>query len=377
VRLSRYCAASFIVDGAFYVLWTVIPFLAHRLGADPFQTGLLTVVTGVTYTVVSIFSGWLADRVSRLLLCRAGGVLIATGMVLVSRAQSLQELFFAAPVASMGTAAFWPALQAAIGREAGPAKLARALGSFNVSWSAGKALGFLIGGLALKAYGPSITLLGSAASVGLTLALLPWRDLVDGAAPVMEPEADRPSAFLRAAWIGNFAAYGMGNLINLHYPKYLVTEIRVEAPEHLFGYVACAIFAGQTLAFAILLVSTFWTYRWMPIFSMMGIMAACMTVLPMADGLGAMLAIAFPIGLSLGVGYATSIYYSLHGPRYQGIKVGVHEAIIGSSGVVLPALGGLLARELNDLRWPYWLGALTVLAALGGQLLCRRTNAAR
>jgi len=54
MRLTCYCIASFILDFTFYVLWTVLPFYAIQLGADPFQVGALPMATGAVYIVLSI-----------------------------------------------------------------------------------------------------------------------------------------------------------------------------------------------------------------------------------------------------------------------------------------------------------------------------------
>ena len=159
--------------------------------------------------------------------------------------------------------------------------------------------------------------------------------------------------------MANFAAFGLSNILNVHYPMFLEAHLQVDAPKRIFSYFLGAIFAAQTLTFAFLLFRTFWTYRWAPILSLMAVLGACVMVLPLLQGLGAILLIALPIGVSLGMAYASSIFYSLHGPKLQGLRAGIHEGIVGS-GVVLSLAGGWAADLTGDLRWPFWVGAGTV-----------------
>jgi MFS family permease len=373
MRLARYCAASFIVDGAFYILWTVVPFVAEAFDAGALQIGQLTMLTGAVYVACSVTSGWLSDRLPHLWLMRIGGILAGGAMILISQARNLHELFIVVPLASAGTGLFWPTIQAAIGREAEPARLDRALGAFNVSWSAGKSLGFLSGGLLLAGLGSEITLRAAAVSTLLAVALLPLREFQRGATRADPAEAERPSGFLRAAWAGNFAAFGVSNILNAHYPLFLKDALHLENSEVSFGYFLGAIFAAQTLTFAWLLTRSFWTYRWLPILSSMALMGTVVALVPWLDRLAWMLAAAIPIGLGLGVAYSASIFYSLHGPKMQGLKAGIHEGIIGTANVIPPFVGGWMAEHLRNLSWPYWTGAMVVGAALGYQLFtsCR------
>lgn len=380
MRLGRYCAASFIVDCTFYILWTVIPFRAIEMGADSFQLGLLPVVTGATYIVASITFGWLSDRLPHAAMLRGGAILAASGMLLVGMARQLDDLFTLAPIASLGTAMFWPTIQAAIGRESGPKNLGRDLSIFNVCWSAGKALGFLVGGVMLAELKAQGTLNIAAAATGLTIVLLPFREFAPEASIPAPAERAGARGFLRAAWVGNFAAFGVSNILNVHYPKFITAHWELGPSEQTFGLFLGAIFVAQTLAFVWLLTTFFWTYRWTPILALMSVMGAAVFLLPAIDHRGWMLLVALPIGLGLGMAYTASIFYSLHGPKRQGLKAGIHEGIIGSANVVPPLVAGWLAERSGDLRWPYWTAALLVALALALQAVLAagdRTKASR
>lgn len=367
MRLALYCIASFLLDFTFYVLWTVLPFHALRLGADDFQLGALPMVTSATYIVLSITSGWLSDRLPHAAMLRSGLAVSSAGMLLAGYTDRLWLLYVVAPITSVGTGIFWPAIQNAIGKETRPEKLDRALGLFNVAWSIGKALGFFVTGSILAWLGTQLTLQLAALATALTLVFIPPSRRQPPAAAPDPHGAARPSGFLRAAWVGNFAAFGVSSILNVHYPKFLVEHFPGGSEGETFGVFGNflgVIFTAQTLAFLWLLTSSFWTYRWTPIILLTAVLGAATAALPEFDQLGWVLCAGLPIGAGLGMAYSASIFYSLHGPKMQGLRAGVHEAVIGSASVLLPPAGGYLARSTGELRWPYWTAALGVGAAL-------------
>ncbi len=364
MRLTLYCIASFLLDFTFYVLWTVLPFHAINLRADDFQLGALPMVTSATYIVISIASGWLSDRLPHAAMLRCGLVISAAGMLLAGTTGRLWLLYAVAPITSVGTGIFWPAIQNAIGKETSPEKLDRALGVFNVAWSIGKALGFFVGGSLYHWTGARPTLELAALATVLTLVFIPPSRRPPPAAAPDHHGASRPTGFLRAAWVGNFAAFGVSSILNVHYPRFLIEHLHSSSSNTAFGTFLGVIFTAQTLAFLWLLTSSFWTYRWAPILLLTAVLGAATAALPEIDQLGWVILTGLPIGAGLGMAYSASIFYSLHGPKMQGLRAGVHEAVIGSAGVLLPPAGGFLARSSGELRWPYWTAALGVGAAL-------------
>jgi MFS family permease len=372
MRLLRYCVASFIIDGTFYILWTVLPFLLIKFGANSWQQGLLPMITGVTYIIGSIYFGWLSDRVSHAVMMRAGLTLTGSAMLLLMTANGLDDLYTIAPIASLGTAMFWPTIQGAIGRETPGRKLDRALGWFNVCWSTGKALGFFAGGWLLAEFKPANTLLIAGLATGSVLLILPFRNF-KGAVEAQQVELPHAPGFMRAAWIGNFAAFAVANILNTHYPVFLTRFAHLEeaAAQTTFGNLLGAIFMAQTVAFSIMLASSFWTYRWTPVLLLTLIMGAAVFWLPYGPP---MIPVAVLIGVGLGMAYNASIFYSLHGPKMQGLKAGIHEGIIGSANVIPPLVAGLLAEKLGDLRWPYWTAAAIAGACLLGQVYFAAMN---
>ncbi len=375
MRLLLYCIAGLVADWLLYVVWAALPLRADELGATPLQLGLLMASSSAVYVTMSIVLGAAADRVPRSILARIGTLLMIGACVLIPVADSAWHLIALAPLVGLAGSFFWPAIQAAVGSEAMAGRLERDIGFFNVSWSVGKALGFLTGGALMHRWGFSNALLAAAAGAALVFFVHPLRDPRVGTRSVLDDQADPRLrlAFLRLSWISNFAIYGVGAAIGSQCVKWIKS---LGAVDHdlFYGRFLGAIFAAQTAAFVVLGVTRAWTYKRWPIVASQLVLAAACFALPVLPAPWMLLALAPVIGVGLGVGYAASIFYSLHTPAGHGRYAGFHEAIIGASNFLVPLVAGALASAF-DLRWPYWLSGLLCLAVLAaGHAVFRATS---
>lgn len=83
------------------------------------------------------------------------------------------------------------------------------------------------------------------------------------------------------------------------------------------------------------------------------------------------------LGLSAGVTYFSSIFYSLYGSTAKGKHSGIHEAVLGIGGLFGPLAGGLLAANLG-IRAPYALAAVVVMVAIAVEIvLVKMSNQVR
>jgi MFS family permease len=263
---------------------------------------------------------------------------------------------------------YWPALQAAVGAEASPGRLDRDLGLFNVAWSLGKAFGFVSVGWMTARWGHAAALLAAAASALPILVLLP-RD--PQGRPAREAEAGRADrdAFRTMGWIANFAAFGLGAAFANQYIKVArgAVELTIADPKTFLGIFLGTIFGAQTLAFGLLQKGAAWTYRRGLSYALQAGTAGVAVGITLLRGDVAILAAAPLLGAGLGFSYASSIYYSLHGPADHGRFAGIHEAVLGAGTLLVPIAGGKLADLTGDLRMPYWLAAGVVVASLAAQ----------
>jgi MFS family permease len=280
----------------------------------------------------------------------------------------------------LGMGFFWPPIQAAMADEGNLRALEKNIGLFNVFWSSGKALGFLVaGGLFERFGGRPIFVLASAVML-LMMAVIPRKrpeapDEIDADRAGYERVPPRDLwAFLRMAWVANAIAFGVGHTMNTQYPKLLVA-IGLDA--RAFGVYLFLIFLVQTLTFLYLRSFQGWRFRRLPSYGIQAAMAITVVLVSFARPLPLILISAVPLGLGLGLAYHASITYSLAGASGRGHRAGIHESVLGSGNLLIPLTGGILASAFGDLRVPYWFCGVVVLAGLAVQeMIWRRTKTA-
>ncbi|MHC4862056.1 MAG: MFS transporter, partial [Planctomycetota bacterium] len=264
-RVLRYVAMGGVMDFTIYVALSLAPLLSERWGAGSLALGLIPVAWGITYSATAVLGGRTSDRISRTSLARIGLALVIVVCLLFSRASQVWHFYVGVPFVAIGMSLFWPALQAAIADESTPETLNRNLGLFNVSWSLGKGLGVLGGGVLLPVLGGNGFLV--AAGVGAVLLVIMPRvpkggslgtDLAAG--PDLEPPRVR-DAYRLSALLANFAAFGMGTAIINHYPEW---NADLGRGGYSYGVVVGGIFLAQTISFAVLLARPGWQYRFWP-----------------------------------------------------------------------------------------------------------------
>jgi MFS family permease len=386
--LRRIQAAAFCMDGGFFLISTAVPFKVLELGGGPVALGLAPAVASLAYVAFTLLTGRWSDRGGRTWFCWAGNLSLVAFAVLAFQIRDLALLISALVLMSLGKALFWPVLQATLGDLSGPGELERNTAAFNVSWSSGKSLGFLAGGLLLARFGFQVTFLcGSALVVGSFLAL-PRPAVMQGAVAAMQGTAARRggtaaamargtattgvadvsaalrTAFRRMAWLANLASYGTAGVLGYHLPDWFS---RRGWDAGRFGLFLAVIFLVQTVVLGLLgrRVRFAFSARRLLAPQLLALLAA--VLLPLLGSFLPVLLLAPLFGLAFGVTYAGSIYYSLHAREQRGRNAGIHEALVGAGGFLPPLLGGLVARWSGWLGAPYLLAAGFTLLALGCQ----------
>jgi predicted MFS family arabinose efflux permease len=256
--------------------------------------------------------------------------------------------------------------------------LTRQIGIYNLSWSSGKALGFLIGGAMVAQFGATRSI--ACAALAYAAAALAVPRLARDAPPVAEVRSRGESmplserrAFLRATWIANGIAFGLGAVLNHHLPRLFVQR---GADADRFGLLLGAIFAAQTTSFLLLARWRAWHYRLRLLLLVQAALAVLAVLFARATQMTMLLPLAVALGLGLGFCYQSSLYYSLHAPSGRGRQAGIHEASLGIAAALLPLAGGFWVRASGDLERPFWLAAATLMTSAIGTgvfvLLSRR-----
>ena len=354
------CALSFGSVGSYYRA-------KAEFHAGPADLGLLTLVTAGSYVISCLVFGRLSDRWGRRRLIVCGAVLDAVALVLTAGAGSFRQICLLMGLFSLGQGAYWPALEADIGDHSTPPELSRRLGRFNVAWCLGFVAGWPAAGIIGQAFGsgPAPAAGGPAAGAeglfsGQRLVLVIGGALVViGLAAYLvrrfEPEglaeeapdrvaagraAERAVPFWYIALILNFAAMGLSGMLRSQ-----VAEVTGGGRSALGGLYGALFFGAQVSIFAALALWRGWHYRAAPLVA--GSLAAIG---------GAVLCGLFPAravfaagcllgGIGCGVAYYSSIYYSVAVASGRGHRGGIHEAVLGAGGAVVPFLGGLLGAS--------------------------------
>jgi MFS family permease len=370
------------MDGSLYLVLTAVPLRAIGLKATPFILGLLPVLGSGIYVLAALFFGRLSDRVSRVRMARLGAWIRVFSALGLTQAHSVVALLAWMPVLGIASGLFWPGLQAAVG-EAWPERdLGRNIGGFNISWSSGKMMGFLLGGVLMTGVGYGAVLLLAAGATALSALLLPSLPRSAPAAaragvpgvPAGSPDPEDETWRTRRAWrwigwLGNFVLFGVGATLNYQYPKLMVT---LGFTGRDFGIYLGAVYLFQTLSFAVLRGWSGWHFRLAPLLWAQGLTCLAAGCLGWLHTRALILATAPWIGLGLGMSYSSSIYYSLYRESGRGKNTGIHEALLGTGTFLLPLVGGMLAQATRTLRAPYLLCAAVLAAAMIAELWLAR-----
>ena len=180
---------------------------------------------------------------------------------------------------------------------------------------------------------------------------------------------DRPGnygSFLYIAWCANFVSwFNLGVMRNL-FPK-LGTELGFSSM--LVGTLIFIITFTQTIMFFILGRTHRWHYRLGPILLFQFLSFLSLWIFVFSSSVIYFATAMIFLGLSAGLTYFSSIFYSLYGSLDKGRKSGLHEAVIGTGALFGPLAGGLFADRFG-IRAPYIVAAIVLAAAMLLEIIC-------
>ena len=369
-RTTRYYFASAAMDFALYVFYGAIPFYLMGLGAESFELGIMQTIISISYIIVALLAGRISDRIPRIFLIKAGCILAVISFFCLPITGTIHQVYCLALLIGLATGIFWPPLQAAIADEASGTELGGLLGNFNLAWSFGKALGFLVCGLTIalfKNVGSSqdsgdiaikipFVLAGTAALLNFFIlpGLFASNPVQNQRLPLQEngEPAAKKRKFLAVAWLANFVAFGVSGVLANQYPR-LSKEIGIT--EFQFNFYLFCVILCQLIGFWMLMKSTWWHYRKKPLLSVQIVMIAALLMLGITRKFLLVLLTAPVIGLGFSLSYFSSIFYSLRTDLGKGKNAGIHESILRTGNFIFPLVGGWLTIYAG-LMSPYIFG---------------------
>ena len=319
-------------------------YLRRTFGFGEVENLLTAALGGFVYIIAAWQGGKLAQRYGciRLIYIGCCGIIFSLILGMVLTTATAQIMVFC--LWTVGVCFIWPALETLISGRSG-ALLPKMVGIYNVTWAAGSAVGYFTAGILIEKLGMESLFWLPLGLTALELALLPF------AARLLKKENDRPfqeenpapavckadaKRFLRMAWIANPFSYVA---INTVIPLIPSLAEKLSLSTGMAGIVCSLWMFARLAAFAAFWWWSGWHYRFSWLAGSFILLIVCFFGLLLSPSIGFLLLAQVGFGLSIGLIYYSSLYYSMNVTENHGSNAGLHEAMIGAGLFIGPAVG--------------------------------------
>jgi MFS family permease len=351
------CPSTFFLYGQ--------PFYAQkRFGWAAGPIGLTQALTGLCVAIGSYVGGQVAHRRQprlALIIGLSGSICGALIGLAGALRGSVASLIPAMIVLSFSQAMAWPGIEAALMRDETHEGVQHLVGFFNLTWSFGTATAFLAATPLMNALGLNALFTLPAAIYAANLLFLclfvPEASHPPSALPspssdlTPHPPSQKRSflagkggggldheqrrAYRWQGWIANPLAY-LAIIVILTYNPTVSLRLGLSFRE---ASVWCSLwFYARTAAFEILRRWAWWHYRRGFLYLCFVITMGSFAAIVLAPTLAALLVAQVVFGLSAGLLYQSSLFYSMAGSEAQGEHGGFHEGFIGLGTMLGPLL---------------------------------------
>lgn len=358
--------------GATLFLYSVF-FWAHgRYGYTSAQNLLLGSCQGLAYVLGSRYGGRLADRLGYGRLLAACLSFTALLLLVGWRVEWSGMPFVVLSLFALWIGPVWPSLEAGILHAPSRLSTPQRLGLYNITWSFAGAVGLFLGS-PIFAWQPDAVLWIPACLEGAALAWL-WAGLRRAPAPdsLPPPNAHRGDAlpkrvkqrFMHIAWLANASSYFYQAGLTALLP-FLAAGLGL-TPAAGIALSSSLLFA-RALAFVGFSAWERWHYReWANLVSCLA-MPASLAVIFFGSSVPVVLAGFLCMGVTVGLAYYMSIYYTLDFGDEKGKHGGLHESVLGLGMWFGPLVGAVAAHFGGGaVVAQVWLVALGALLCIGG-----------
>jgi predicted MFS family arabinose efflux permease len=327
---------------------------------------------GFVYVFAAWQGGRFAQRFGYFTALKTGFGGLAACMAIGAFCPFLPAVFLVIAGWSAAVCFVWPTLEALVSDGVCAGVLPKNIGIYNIVWSAGMAAMYFFGGTLYETLGhASIFWLPALVHGGQFLIVLrlgknpvPMVTSAPPAAATPSPDMGAaeqpvsPRSFLHMVWLAiPFSYIGITTVMAV-IPALATTLGLSTAQAGLF----CSIWMFARLGtFAALWQWTGWHYRFRWLLAAFVGLTAGFSLLLLSHNLGLLVAAQAVFGVSVGLIYYSSLFYSMDVGQSKGEHGGLHEAMIGSGICLGPAVGALslcLAPGVPNA------GAVTVTALL-------------
>jgi MFS family permease len=344
---------------AYYLNYLYFYFRDH-FGFGNRDNLLVTVLHGFLYMITAWHAGRFAQRFGATFTLRLGFSGMGLGMLLSGLVAAflgysscaLAGHFVAILLWTVSMCLTWPTLQALVSHQESPKAMSRAAGIYNIVWAGVNAVAYLTGGALVEKFGGEVLFwVGAALHAGQVVYLAVAKEPSPVAAPAASgrtadateefpPLNPRPIAkartFLHLAWLANpFAYIAINGLI----PAIPNLSARLGLSHAEAGLVFSVWFWVRLAAFVWFWLWPGWHYRFGWLLGAFIGLAGSFTVILLSFHVWVLILAQVVFGLSVGLIYYSSLFYSMDAGESKGKRGGIHEAAIGAGVCVGPAVG--------------------------------------
>jgi len=314
------------------------------------------------------------------------GVVIA-GLTYVAAVWSTQtwHLVVACAGQGVGTALYWPMIEAFIARGTTGRKVSLRMGVFNISWSLGDAAGTAMGGFFFDLYPmlPFITMgLAVIPVAAVVIAAMRQPEENGGANGGEDGEGEGPAdgatndGFRKGAWTGNFIAAGVTNILRSVFAAPALDVFRMSGST--YGLVVGTFNATRTLTFYAMSRWHSWRYKARTFLAVNGLLAVGMAAvvaaayMPHAVGVAVVFISFAAAGVGSGMTYFSSIFYTVDTHTEAETTTPIHEAVLGAGGAIAAIAAGVTNQLASDPLSPLAMCVVVVAVGMGISARCMR-----
>ncbi len=317
----------------------------------------LAALHGFVYMFAARVGGNVAQSRGYFFALRVGFIVMAGSLTLGSLLSQVAGQVAVLAVWTIGVCFTWPTLEALVSEKETPAGLRQMVGLYNLVWAGSSAVAYFIGGTLFEKLGAKSLFLLPAMLHVIQLAMTFWlehRATPAGQPPCLpaaaleigpRPEAVSPSVspktFLRLAWVANPFAYVA---INAAMPVIPELALKLSLSPMYAGFFCSVWFFARFAAFIWLWWWPGWHYRFDLLLGVNILMVISFAAMLLAAPFGVILLAQIFFGLSLGLIYYSSLFYSMDVGETKGEHGGVHESAIGT-GIFAGSAVGAASRH--------------------------------
>ena len=171
------------------------------------------------------------------------------------------------------------------------------------------------------------------------------------------------------AWIANPFCYVAINTVIPLIPS--IAE-KLDLSTAMAGIVCSLWMFARLAAFAACWRWAGWHYRFSLLAGSFGLLIVCFFGFLLSQSVGLLLAAQVGFGLSIGLIYYSSLYYSMNVTENHGSNAGIHEAMIGAGQLIGPTFGAATIYFVpTAIGIGVWSVGGLLLAGFSGMLLMR------